>query len=68
MSPTEEEETERHNDNTCMFPGCDRLAVESTERGYGESYKPRYCDLDEHNAGNMYQAISEEEGSGDAPA
>ena len=37
MSPTEEEEAERHNDNTCMFPGCDRLAVESTERGYGES-------------------------------
>jgi len=67
MSPTEEE-TERHNDNTCMFPGCDRLAVESTERGFGESYKPRYCDLDEHNAGNLHQEMAKKDGSGDAPA
>jgi len=61
MSQTEEEK-ERHNDNMCMFPGCDRLAVESRERGYGPSYKARYCDLDEHNAGNLHKELNKEPG------
>lgn len=51
-------QTERNNDNVCIFPGCDRLAVESRDRGYGESYKPRYCDLEEHNAVTMFQALN----------
>ncbi|MGH2917933.1 MAG: hypothetical protein ACRDLS_04935 [Solirubrobacteraceae bacterium] len=56
-----EEETERYNDNICMFPGCDRLAVESKERGFGDGYKARYCDLEEHNAASMYQALKKQE-------
>lgn len=56
-----DEETERHNDNICMFPGCERLAVESRERGFGESYKARYCDIEEHNAANMHQALNEKD-------
>jgi hypothetical protein len=59
MAQTEEDE--RHNDNICMFPGCDRAAVESRDRGYGESYKARYCDLEEHNAASMYQAVKKAE-------
>jgi hypothetical protein len=59
MAQTEEEE--RHNDNICMFPGCERLAVESRDRGFGESYKARYCDLEEHNAARMHQALKQKD-------
>ncbi|MDQ3677458.1 MAG: hypothetical protein M3401_11755 [Actinomycetota bacterium] len=56
-----DEETERYNDKTCIFPGCDRPAADSEDRGYGESYKPRYCDLEEHNAVNMHQELKKQE-------
>jgi len=64
----ETEEQERYNDNTCMFPGCERPASDSHDRGYGESYKARYCDLEEHNAGNLFKVLNKDEASEDAPA
>ncbi|MDX6691144.1 MAG: hypothetical protein QOG15_2601 [Solirubrobacteraceae bacterium] len=59
MAPEAGEES--YNDNTCLFPGCDRPAVPSRDRGFGESYKARYCDLEEHNAANMHAALKKEE-------
>lgn len=61
------EDTESQNENICLFPGCDRPAVDSRDRGYGPSYKARYCDLDEHNAGNLHVELNKED-SEDAPA
>ncbi len=55
-----EEATERHNDNVCLFPGCDRLAVETRPRGPGrQGYKANYCELEEHNAASMQRALRE---------
>jgi hypothetical protein len=64
-----EQEEERYNDKTCMYPGCDKPAVDSKPRGFGEGYKANYCELDEHNAASMFQALNKnEESESETPA
>jgi hypothetical protein len=58
-----EQETERHNDKTCIFPGCDRPAIETKGRGFEEGWKANYCDLEEHNAGNLFKVLNKKEDS-----
>ncbi len=41
----------------CIYPGCDRPAVAPHEMG---GPQPRFCDLEEHNAGSAHVARQRE--------
>ncbi|HEY5198260.1 MAG TPA: hypothetical protein VIJ51_14665 [Solirubrobacteraceae bacterium] len=40
-------------DETCIFPGCDRPRVPRHELG---GPRPHFCDLEEHNAASTHRA------------
>jgi hypothetical protein len=61
MSETEEE-TETAEAVTCLYPGCERDAVQPPKAG---GPPPRYCDDESHNAASTYQALH---GKGEAAA
>lgn len=55
----------------CLYPGCDRPAVEGPKAAVNgrSGPPPRYCDNEEHNASSTFQEIKrlEKEGAaGDA--
>lgn len=57
----------------CLYPGCDREAVDSPRKGENpmrQGPPPRYCDNEEHNAASTYQALKAQESqtSADQPA
>jgi hypothetical protein len=43
-------------EDMCLFPGCDRPAVARHELG---GPRPRFCDLEEHNALTAHVARQE---------
>jgi hypothetical protein len=45
--------TEATEDDTCIFPGCDRPKVPRHELG---GPRPHFCDLEEHNASSTHLA------------
>jgi hypothetical protein len=53
--------TETTEEN-CIFPGCDRPAKPRHELG---GPRPRFCDLEEHNASTAHQA---RQGADESPA
>jgi hypothetical protein len=62
MSETEEA-AETVESVTCLYPGCERDAVEPPRAG---GPPPRYCDDEGHNAASTYQALHGK--AEDAPA
>jgi hypothetical protein len=56
--------TETTDEEICIFPGCDRPPVPRHELG---GPRPRFCDLEEHNASSAHlarKALEEEEAAG----
>ncbi len=57
----------------CLYPGCEREAVEppnkEDRRETRQGPPPRYCDLEEHNARTTFQELKrlEKEGAAEAP-
>ncbi len=51
----------------CIFPGCDRPAVPPHALG---GPQPRFCDLEEHNAGSTHLALqrAREQAEPEAPS
>jgi len=54
----------------CLFPGCDKEAVESSKTKDNAATRqgppPRYCENEEHNAASTFQELKrleEEEGA-----
>ena len=45
--------TDATEDETCIFPGCDRPKVARHELG---GPRPQFCDLEEHNASTTHLA------------
>jgi len=45
--------TDATEDETCIFPGCDRPKVARHELG---GPRPQFCDLEEHNASSTHLA------------
>lgn len=45
--------TETKDDETCIYPGCDRPRVPRHELG---GPRPHFCDLEEHNASSTHLA------------
>ncbi|HWH12890.1 MAG TPA: hypothetical protein VG165_17345 [Solirubrobacteraceae bacterium] len=55
--------TETTDEETCIFPGCDRPRVARHELG---GPRPHFCDLEEHNASSTHlarQALEKEKAS-----
>jgi hypothetical protein len=46
---------------TCIYPGCDRRAVPPNPLG---GPQPAFCDLEEHNALTVHQALRRLEAEG----
>jgi hypothetical protein len=65
MSETESETeaVETAEPVQCLYPGCERDAVQPPKAG---GPPPRYCDDEKHNAASTYQALHGE--AEDAPA
>ena len=56
--------TETTEEEYCIYPGCDRPAVPRHELG---GPRPKFCDLEEHNASSAHlarQAAKESEAAG----
>lgn len=70
MSTTETDTEAQAERETCLYPGCTKLAVEGPKVGVNgrTGPPPRYCENEEHNAASTYQELKrlETEGAGDA--
>ena len=52
----------------CLYPGCDRPAVDGPKTAVGgrSGPPPRYCDLEEHNASSTFQELKRLAAEGEA--
>ncbi len=64
-----ETQTETESDTqeklTCLYPGCDRPAVDGPKTSVNgrTGPPPRYCDIEEHNASSTFQELKRLEDS-----
>jgi hypothetical protein len=67
MSTTETDAEQQAERATCLFPGCDNLAVEGPKTAVNgrTGPPPRYCEIEEHNAASTFQELKRLEGEGD---
>ncbi|MEA2155840.1 MAG: hypothetical protein QOE11_1980 [Solirubrobacteraceae bacterium] len=70
MSTETDTETDSQAERlTCLYPGCENLAVEGPKAAANgrTGPPPRYCELEEHNASSAFLEMKrlEEEGAGD---
>jgi hypothetical protein len=72
MSTTETDAEQQAERTTCLYPGCDNLAVEGPKTAVNgrTGPPPRYCEIEEHNAASTFQELKrlEEDDAGDAAA
>lgn len=57
----------------CLYPGCEREAVDSPRKGEDPTRQgppPRYCELEEHNAASTFHELKrlEQEAAGSQSA
>jgi len=67
MSTDTDTETQAPKRETCLFPGCDNLAVEGPKTAVNgrTGPPPRYCEIEEHNASSTFHELKrlEQEGA-----
>ncbi len=69
MSETQTEvKSDAQEQITCLYPGCDRPAVEGPKTAVNgrTGPPPRYCDDEDHNASSTFQELKRLEDEGHA--